>query len=287
MTKGIRVIWPDEKGGIDEIEYFCGIDINNLDYIPTFSSVPADWPGNKQEPSVEYNIDVRFERIGSRQVRLIVDYDEGNNPELSVNFPDLLWGTNTIILEKEKREGRCEWLIRDARRAMEVPWEAFDLEASHERPHFVYRGSKREAHFRNVIVTRDGHRCVLTGDQTTEAVEAAHLVPARNGENDMPFNGIALRADLHRLFDAHLFTLGENGQVVITDSESRLSAAYRALLHAKCLPPATFERVKATLSLEHFRNRHRKLSGATARERNPRQRASVRRAGGPASSRSR
>ena len=44
MTTGIRVIWPDDGGGIDEIEYFYGIDVNELDDIPEFIKVPAFWP---------------------------------------------------------------------------------------------------------------------------------------------------------------------------------------------------------------------------------------------------
>ena len=37
MTKEIRVIWPDESG---KIEYFRGIDVDNLDGIPPLVSVP-------------------------------------------------------------------------------------------------------------------------------------------------------------------------------------------------------------------------------------------------------
>ena len=71
----------------------------------------------------------------------------------------------------------------------------------------------------------------------------------------MDFNGIALRADLHRLFDDRLFTFGANGEVVIADSGERSSAAYRQLLRNERLPPATFARVRATLALPQFRER--------------------------------
>ena len=64
----------------------------------------------------------------------------------------------------------------------------------------------------------------------------------------MPFNGIALRVDLHRLFDARLFTFGENGDVEITAPKSRLCSANRRLLRNKRLPPAT-------LSLPQFLER--------------------------------
>ena len=88
-----------------------------------------------------------------------------------------------------------------------------------------------------------------------QALEAAHLVPARNGENDMPFNGIALRADLHALFDGSLCTFRENGRVALAAPSSRLSAAYRRLLRNKrllaealdqCLQASQTERVATT-----------------------------------------
>ena len=255
MTTGIKVIWLDEKGKVDEIEYFPGIDVDNLERIPKFGTVTAVWPQYKEEPSVEYNIDVRCERKSEQEVHLIVAYDEASNLELNKRYPEIYWGINTIILKRGKRRGHCRWLRHDAKKPEKVAWEAFDLDASHGRPRATYLGSRRQAHFRNMILTRDGHRCVLTKEQTSKALEATHLIPAKNGENDMPFNGIALREDLHRLFDAHLFTFRENGLVKITDAPSQLSVEYREILQNKRLPRATFERVKATLALESFQSR--------------------------------
>ncbi|MCY3624096.1 MAG: HNH endonuclease [Gammaproteobacteria bacterium] len=95
----------------------------------------------------------------------------------------------------------------------------------------------------------------MTGDGSVAALEAAHLVPAKNGENDMPCNGIALRADLHRLFDAGLFTFDERGQVLVADRGKGLSPAYRRLLRGARLPPRTLDRVGVTLALPQFHER--------------------------------
>ena len=254
MTKGIKVIWRDRRNRIDEIEYFRGIDVDDLDRIPAFSSVWADWPQWEEEPTVEYNISTRCKRKGKRESHLIVTYDKAKNPELAKRY-DICWGTNTIVLREGERRGQCRWLRNDADEPEPVVWEAFDLEANCGRPRAVYHGSRREARFRGIILACDGHRCVLTGDTTAEALEAAHLIPASCGENDVSFNGITLKADLHRLFDAGLFTFRDNGRVTITDPHSRLSDAYRTLLRNKRLPAATLERVRQTLSLELFRTR--------------------------------
>ena len=268
MTDGIKVIWLDENGDIDEIEYFCGIDVDNLDCIPAFSSVRADWPRHEGGTSVEYNIDVRFERPRGGEVHVVVDYHEANNPKLANrNDIEIHWGTNTIVLKQGNRTGHCSWLRLDAAQPEKVRWEASGLGESQDRPLARYLKSRRYARFRKIILALDSYSCVITGEATLEALEAAHLVPAKNGENDISCNGIALRADLHRLFDAGLFTFGENGRVRIGVTTSPSFDAYRQLLRNKRLPSATFARVRATLALPQFRDRLCATPGATTNRR--------------------
>ena len=97
-----------------------------------------------------------------------------------------------------------------------------------DRP--TYRGSKREAWFRSVILQCDECRCVLTGEATQNALEAAHLIPAAKGQNDVPSNGITLRADLHRLFDAGLFTFDADGRKPRSAAGCRARRQYGVLL---------------------------------------------------------
>ena len=109
--------------------------------------------------------------------------------------------------------------------------------------------------FRRIILDADGHRCVLTGECTAAALEATHLIPAKLGENDKPVNGIALRADLHRLFDAGLFTFTEDGEVVLADDGTGTSCDYRRLLRGRRLPDCTFSRVRDILTQPAFKDR--------------------------------
>ena len=258
MTRGIKVFWHDEDNVVNEIEYFVGIDVDNLESIPSFTVVPTRWPGWEDEPMVEYNVDTRCKRPADGEVHLIVDYDEESNAELVARYPDddFYWGRNTIVLIEGNREGTCSWLrLNEAQPDRSIRWEAFDMERSRGRPLARYLGSRRQRRFRNDILECDRHRCVLTKEKTTQALEAAHLVPARYGENDLPFNGITLRADLHKLFDDRLFTFAQDGQVVITAAKSAMSPYYWHLLSDQRLPPRTLKRVRATLSLESFQNR--------------------------------
>ena len=108
MTKGIRVIWPDENGDIDEIEYFCGIDVDNLDSIPAFSSVRADWPRYEGGTRVDYTIDVGIERPRGGEVNLVIDYHEAKNPKLAERrrvaskWPRRISSSLTRSLEKKR-----------------------------------------------------------------------------------------------------------------------------------------------------------------------------------------
>ena len=252
MVKGVRVDWPDDEGNIVGSEYFYGIDVDRLDDIPEFTNVPSLWP--LDGTWVVYTVNPCCDRDSPPVVRLVVTYDRTKNKALAEEWPnDIFWGTNTIVLARGKRQGHCKWLGNDGEES-EVHWEAFEKNvAPGERPRYTYRGSKREAGFRDLILDCDDRRCVLTGETTIEALEAAHLIPAANGQNDEPWNGITLRADLHRLFDAGLFTLAPDDRVAKVAPQ--LSEAYRKRLRNRRLPRSTLGRVKATLTLDQFRNR--------------------------------
>ena len=259
MSTGVRVNWRYAADGKreaapSEIEYFCGIDVHHLDHAPEFTAVPVLWPHYEGGTGV-YTVNAHYERHIPGEVRLVVKYDPENNPELVSRWGenDISWGTNVIVLKQDQQSGSCEW-CPDGGDDSEGTWETFDLGTGCERLRAAYRGSKREVWFRSVILERDAYRCVLTGEATVRALEAAHLIPAANGQNDMPFNGITLRADLHRLFDAGLFTFSPNGRVQL---DRQLREGYRELLRRRRLPKPTLERVKATLAHPQFKDRPR------------------------------
>lgn len=61
--------------------------------------------------------------------------------------------------------------------------------------------------FRVVVMDAYRRRCAITGESTLPTLEAAHILPfGANGENK-PSNGLLLRSDFHKLFDAGLVTV--------------------------------------------------------------------------------
>ncbi|MGG5818737.1 HNH endonuclease [Falsiroseomonas sp. HW251] len=73
-----------------------------------------------------------------------------------------------------------------------------------------------QAAFRQRVGEAWGWRCAITGEDVPEVLEAAHLPGAswRTGDNEAT-DGVLLRADLHRLFDAGLLQI-EDGKVRVT-----------------------------------------------------------------------
>lgn len=61
-----------------------------------------------------------------------------------------------------------------------------------------------QSKFRKSLLIKYNSKCVLTGCEVTEALEAAHITPYSETQNDGVENGILLRRDIHRLFDYNL-----------------------------------------------------------------------------------
>jgi len=61
-----------------------------------------------------------------------------------------------------------------------------------------------QASFRQRLRKRYGDRCLITGCELMDIVEAAHISPYRKPEDNHPENGLLLRSDLHTLYDLDL-----------------------------------------------------------------------------------
>ena len=64
------------------------------------------------------------------------------------------------------------------------------------------RLQRRQAEFKEMLLASDGS-CAVTGEACHDVLEAAHIVAVRHGGQEVLENGILLRADLHRLYDAN------------------------------------------------------------------------------------
>ena len=66
---------------------------------------------------------------------------------------------------------------------------------------------ERQEKFKEELTKKYGYKCLISGCEIKEIIEAAHIIPYRSIESHDVANGLLLRVDLHRLFDAHLIAI--------------------------------------------------------------------------------
>lgn len=113
------------------------------------------------------------------------------------------------------------------------------------------RVRRGQAGFRRDLIKRYGARCLVTGCEVEDLLEAAHIAPYRNSSHHDPRNGLLLRADIHTLFDLHLLKI-DPSSLAITFDESVCREGYSAY-HGKPLcvgskrPSEKYLKVRANL----------------------------------------
>jgi len=64
-----------------------------------------------------------------------------------------------------------------------------------------------QAEFKNELIQTYGYKCLISGCEIEEIIEAAHIIPYSKIESHDVANGLLLRVDLHRLFDNYLLAI--------------------------------------------------------------------------------
>ncbi|MDW7773767.1 MAG: HNH endonuclease [Desulfobulbaceae bacterium] len=120
----------------------------------------------------------------------------------------------------------------------------------------------RDQGFRKAIVTLYDHRCALCGIRIRTldghtVVEAAHIIPWRESQDDQPTNGLALCRLCHWSFDEGLMGVGKHYEVLISKQvkrEPNFPGHMLTLSDRPIFKPAKFDYWPAQEKLE----RHRK-----------------------------
>jgi putative restriction endonuclease len=146
---------------------------------------PADWPRNTVQGKT-------------------YDLDEGEGARI--------WDEVRMRLASARAESRGEVLVAAAGTG------APDVVLGEERPErwTEIRARLGQGGFRVAVTGAYRKRCAVTGEKTLPVLEAAHIRPyAEQGPNDVR-NGLLLRSDLHRLFDAGYLTIDPDHRVVVS-----------------------------------------------------------------------
>jgi len=83
--------------------------------------------------------------------------------------------------------------------------------------------------FREALIAAYAGKCVISGCDAVEALEAAHISPYRGPNTNHPQNGLLLRADLHTLFDLGLLAIDPRTRSVVL-ADQLTTTSYAGLL---------------------------------------------------------
>ena len=94
--------------------------------------------------------------------------------------------------------------------------------------------------FRQALLKAYGGACAISGCTIEALLEAAHIVPYRGSHTNVVENGLLLRADLHKMFDLHLFRIDPITRTIYLSGELRRSeyACFDGALLRQTLNPS-------------------------------------------------
>ncbi|WP_295537539.1 HNH endonuclease signature motif containing protein [uncultured Pseudacidovorax sp.] len=181
-------------------------------------------------------------------VSLRYDPEARRNPNLAKEYPELEWGTMTLVISEdltqisaifkpedgEPVEGRCTLLQPS-------------LYANLTRGQVNLLLRPGQSALRQQLLRRYGE-CAITRERAPEALEAAHLIDHHAGGSAEIGNGILLRADLHGLFDCGKLQISNTGEVSLNElpPDSQYHSDLRERWNKK-LPEDVFFTIRAAL----------------------------------------
>lgn len=166
--------------------------------------------------------------IRGRSVRELSEIDF--NEIVTRGLSNTLSQENAIRLGLERGS-----LDPETRSLLEDSWSQDDRRISQ----ILVNRKVRDARFRDAICSAYGDRCAVTGLRIINGggraeVQAAHILPVKDGGPDIVPNGIALSATAHWLFDRHLISIDDDYRLLVSDN--RVPAELRSLFPADNKP---------------------------------------------------
>lgn len=124
------------------------------------------------------------------------------------------WSSNIVrgkYYDTAEADGSALWGMVEQRTMIAEPRRVVDRVRDSARPRYgpptITMPRLGQGAFRVVVMDAYRRRCSITGESTLPTLEAAHILPfSENGSNE-PSNGMLMRSDFHKLFDAGLVTV--------------------------------------------------------------------------------
>jgi len=128
-----------------------------------------------------------------KTIKTIVALEYKQNNQDSINY--------TVAPENEELESIGEHLDTEG------DFTPKSREEARERVSRSIAQRRGQPKFRKDLLEAYGYCCAITGCDAEEALEAAHIIPYCETEDNTIYNGLLLRADIHTLFDLNLIAI--------------------------------------------------------------------------------
>ncbi len=120
------------------------------------------------------------------------------------------------LVEFLKLDEASEWLPTALKLETLEEWQPF---VSEDKRSYMVTSQKRDDAFRDVVLDAYDFTCAVTGqrfksDRLVEA-QAAHIIAKEKKGTDDPRNGLSLSRSVHWAFDAGIFTISDQYEVLI------------------------------------------------------------------------
>lgn len=123
----------------------------------------------------------------------------------------------------------------------------------------VVKIRRGQAYFRQTVLCRYRYRCVVSGLNLPQMLEAAHILPWSDNETLrlVPQNGLALLPSLHKAYDLNLLGIDADGVVHISDAlmdrseEEPLKDFFKKISGQKIIVPSTVQVNREYLDLRY------------------------------------
>lgn len=189
-------------------------------------STTEDW----QDPEVRLRYRARIEKLESNQEKLtlVLRYQATENPDAALNDA---WGLSTLRLSLTKLKGTAVWRddrpgddFGSGRRSVSVRTDEDTVEPELRATLVKTRKQNR---FRRDLLALYGE-CAVSGETLRNVLDAAHILEVKGDGGFAPGNGLLLRTDIHRLFDARLLRIEGDGRVTFRGA-ARAASTYTAM----------------------------------------------------------
>ena len=121
------------------------------------------------------------------------------------------WALNIVTFKTyaaSEGDGASVWqAVQDRLEKVAAPLLGTDFERPRYGEPVLIRPRLGQGAFRLIVTEAYRRKCVITGERTLPALEAAHVKPFAEGGGHDPTNGLLLRRDIHALLDAGYVTV--------------------------------------------------------------------------------